>query len=292
MRSRPLILAVALTAVAAVPGAAAILVVDCAGGPFFDIGSAVLAAGPGDTVVVHECTVFPFAYPPFTVLAKDRVHVVAADVTEPTAMGGQRVGFGTVPLTLFNPVVVVDGTLLSPSSCVSIDSSFGVAIKGLKLINCVGAGVAITFSGETTVVGNRIQNAMGGIREGDCRSTHIIGNMIVSSTGPGIAVGNSSFALIADNQVGNSSGDGILITATAAFVTAAHVVNNQIVGNAGAGIRDQAIETRIERNTVLSNGGPAQIVIDAVAVDADAVGNITGFSILNLGAGTEMQDNQ
>lgn len=64
MSSRIPILASILAIVVAAPSAAAILVVDCAAGPFFDIDSAVLAAGSGDTVVAHICTVPPFAYPP------------------------------------------------------------------------------------------------------------------------------------------------------------------------------------------------------------------------------------
>lgn len=68
----------------------------------------------------------------------------------------------------------------------------------------------------------------------------------------------------------------------------------KLISCTGAGVEivNQSGQTRIERNTVVGNGGPAQIVIATTAVDADVVGNATAFSILDLGTGTEQQDNQ
>lgn len=296
MRSAIVILSLMVLALAAVPASAAILVVDCANGPFLDIGSAVLAAGSGDTVLVHVCTVFPFSYPPFSVIGKDRVHVVAADVTASAAMGGRRVGFGTVPLTLFDPPVVVDGSL-GFGECALIQSSFGVSITGLKLIKCIrGPGVRVQFSEETTVVANRIENAdREGIVSSESFATRIIGNLVFNNglefNTMGIISIQSSRTLIADNQVGANNGHGIFVIDSPPFVSAVHIVNNQVVGNSVGGILDSSTEARIERNTVLRNG-LLQISLGPDSTNADVVGNITGFNIIDQGVGTELQDNQ
>lgn len=283
--------ALAACLLSAAPATAAILIVDCNTGPFFDINTAVTAAAPGDTVVVHVCTIAPFAYPPFSALGKTRVHVVGADVTAPAAMGGRRVGFGTVPLALFVPPVVVDGNL-GTGSCARVDSSVGVSITGLRMINCLGAGLENTFSVETSFIANRVENSGNAIREAACQGSRIVGNMFVSFLGVGISIANSDFDLIADNQIGLSNGDGIALFSGPGVMSGHHVINNQVANNAGAGIRDNALESRIERNTVSGNGGPAQIVVDTGSIMADVIGNNTSFSILNLGAGTDLQDNQ
>jgi len=272
-------------AVASTLGAnAAILVVDCTFGPFFDIQTAVTAAAPGDSVVVHECAA---PYNPFVVTGKDRVHVVAADLGAPSNMGAQRVGVATLPLSLFTPTVQVAGTA-GFGSCIRIESSFSVSVKGFLVTGCFGAGVEIIDSEDTVVADHRIESVMGaGIFDIANRNTQITGNTVIFSLNEGIALEQPTSSLVTDNLVGANGDDGIFISG---FDN--HVVNNEVRLNAREGIRDCCgLGSRIERNDVLGNSGISNIYLDFGAVNADVIGNVTGGSLVDNGAGTDLADN-
>jgi len=275
---------VALT-LSATPSNALILDVDCAGGAFsLDIQTAVTAAGPGDTVVVHECAL---PYAPFVVSGKDRVHVVAADIGVPANMGAQRVGVATLPLGLFAPTVVVAGTA-GTGACILIEGSFGVEIKGFLLDGCLADGIDIFSSENTSIVDNRIEGVLGaGILDGGTRSTLITGNTIAFSARDGIFLEQSTLAVVTDNLIGANGATGIFVAGTDNTI-----VNNEIRLNAAEGIHEAfGFMTRIERNTALANGGPANIHVDFGSFDADVVGNETGGSLLAVGVGVELFDN-
>jgi len=281
------IFAVALTlAGASTIGAdAAILDVDCAGGGFsLDIQTAVTAAGPGDTVVVHECAT---AYDPFVVSGKDRVHVVAADIATTDNMGAQRVGVATLPLSVFTPTVEVSGTA-GTAACVLVEGSFAVEIKGFLLTSCISNGIEIFSSEHTKIVDNRIEGVMAaGIFDAGTYATTITGNTIIFALREGIFLEQTTLGLVQDNLIGGNGSDGIFISGTDV-----HIVNNEVRINAGPGIHDVfGFMSRIERNTALANGGAGNIHIDAGSFDADVVGNETGASLVLAGVGTEVFDN-
>lgn len=264
-------------ACATLPAAAEILRVNCQSGPFIDIGAAVAAAAPGDTVLVERCAVGP--YPPFQVISKERVHILSAlpgtDEVSPLRSG--------VPAAGFRPSVAIDGG--GGFQCILIDDSRDVTLQGFAIRGCGFHAIEVRSSFDTSVLGNRVDGGAETIRDQGSSRSRYLGNLIVDGLFSFFLDGDD--ALVSGNLVLNDVANGISI-----LNSGNHVVGNDIRSSASEGIVDQANGSRIERNRVLGNGGLAQILLNSGSKDADVIGNVTGDSIADFGSGTELADNR
>lgn len=262
---------------ATIPAAAAVLRVDCESGPFADIGAAVAAAGPGDTVLVERCAAAP--YPPFQVIDKQGVHILSALAD----VGGAGSLSGGAPAASFRPSVAIDGG--GDFQCILIDNSVDVTLQGFAIRGCGFHAIEVLGSVDTTVIGNRIDGGLETIRDQGSSHSRYLGNLIAGALFAFFLDGDD--ALVSGNRVVNDRAIGIVI-----LNSGNHIVGNDIFSSAAEGIEDQADGSRIERNRVLGNGGRAQIVLNPGSSDADVIGNVTGGSIADFGSGTDLADNR
>ncbi len=254
--------------VLAAPAHADAIIVDCSAGPNFTIQDGVFAAVNGDTVVVHPCT--PFYNENVSLAGLDDIHLVAAEAFT-TDHASYATGIGSVTA----PGVIIDGTtLLGP--CVSIAGSSSVSISGFRLQNCT-TGVDIQQSFDTVVHGNRIQNqTFAGVLDANTGGTVIAGNLIGFSD-YGIVLQGTRESRVLDNWVANNTSDGVLVEGDRAMVT-----NNRVQGSSATGIHLLTGDSvRVERNDTYASTLD-NLVIEAPVVAADAIGNFTDSSLLDL----------
>ncbi len=274
----------------ALPAHAAILTVDCGTGPFFDISSAVVAASPGDTIVIHPCT-----YPENVVIAsKDSLHLTAAE--SPFLVGAEPTGVGSPPPTT---MPVIDGTNSGP--CLTVSNSSRVSITGLALTNCLGQGIGATNADLIKIHTNYLGGYSGaGIEIFNSGAPIITSNWIRQVSGNGIRLATVNSGVVADNTVEGIFGPGAAGIRVHAGTERSQVLRNEVRGNTGTGIQDAALMTRIERNTAEFNCtaggfvpcGCSNILLRPASVDADVVGNrIAGAFDACIAVGWEAAEN-
>ncbi len=268
-----------LLSLLALSAEAAILTVDCTGiTPYSTIGSAVAAASPGDTIVVHACTYNENV----SIFGMSDLHLVAADaVAGPTGAYGAGVG------ATFTPTAIIDGAGL-PGECVSVESSATIGITGFYLRNC-SSGILVGSSADVTVHGNRLQNNdFAGYFEYGSRGNTVTGNLSVGND-YGVYIEVSDNLLIADNRVSGSGADGMLLAGSNVGV-----INNQVVGSGYEGLHVVfGSDMRLLRNRSTGNnlvGGSANLMIEGGLSDIDAAGNQTSGSLVDLSA-SDLGDN-
>ena len=256
------ILSLCLLIALAHPAAAAIITV-AAGG---SIQAAINAAAPGDTIVINDGTFSET----LVIQGLDDLHLVAADATGLTGLGSRQVGVGGFFLTS----VIVDGGLAPGASCLSIIDSQRVSVTGVTFQQCDGPGVHIQGNGaaieDTRLFGSAVQstNGPGVLIERGLR-THILSSALFLSQGSsGVVVDGSRQCLIADSTIRGNVDAGIQTLNNAGLT---HMVNNHVIGNS-VGILDAGIQSRIERNEVVSNTSN-NVVIAATSQFADLAGN-------------------
>jgi nitrous oxidase accessory protein NosD len=255
---------------------AAILQVDCLGGPFFNINAAVAAAVPGDTIVVHVCFAAPGTYPPFAVGGGlSSVRIVAADAFLPY-VGAQRLGV-TATVAGFAPPVIVDGTGVA-GPCASVTGATDIEITGFWLRNCGTHGVQVLSSDHVSITGNRIEaTAQAGIRVSDTgyEDVRVVGNLVYHAARAGIALMGGNHLYVTDNTVLGAGREGIYVDVPA---TAVELVNNNVTGGQKEGIFLRNAQGLIARNTSTANlvgGGACEINLDPLSAANSVVGNLT-----------------
>lgn len=269
----------ACVAMLATEARAAVLVVDCAAGPFTTISAAVAAASSGDTIVVSPCV-----YAENVVVAGlDDLHIVGA--RPPLAVGAGPAGVGALP----SPPVIIDGTGLS-GPCVELLGTSDVSIVGLTTRACP-VGVRIVDAFDTVVAASRLQgHAFAAIHDERSHDSRIASNTI-GLNGVGILVEGGCRTTIVDNRLGAHRHDGIVIRGDRV-----EVVHNEVTGSGGAGVRVvEGVENRVERNSLAGNNraalAPANLTVEPGASLTDLVGNSTSGSIADGGAGTDVAAN-
>lgn len=282
-----------LPLLAAAPAAAVTTrIVDCESGPFQTIQAAITAAEAGDTVVVHQCPLGPYA--PFSV-TKDRLHVVAADL-DIDLTGAVAQGVGVLPSGFVPPVVVDGGLLEGTMPCASIAGTEGVTIEGFYLQNCLASGIEIgPGAADTELTSNRVESpADAGVLITSATETTITGNLIALAGLSGIVVDSaSSGTIITDNLIGANDGRGILNEGTGS-----RIVNNSVRGNTQEGICENGLAAQIALNTALNNGSSSPagsdigLLVNGDSTDAALTGNNAGLgSILDPFAQAECAEN-
>jgi parallel beta-helix repeat protein len=271
----------------AAPAYAAVLVVDCATGPFFTINGAVGAAANGDTIAVHPCI-----YNENVVISGfDDLHLVAA----------RRPAGGLVGLTGAMPVgvgvantstVIIDGTGL-PGAGIHIDNSRDVSVTGFYVRRCASNGIEVLGSFNTVIVNNRLErNVFAGYFEAQVFDGRFAGNYVFRNGQFGVYLEGTQRLTVQDNRIVFNAGDGVLVAGDRI-----QVVNNDVQSNGQHGIHVRfGNENRVERNTSINNnlsglGTPNLIVQPGVNL-TDVIGNNTAASLVNLGVGTDIAENQ
>ena len=254
---------------------AAVLIVDCAAGPFVTINGAVGAAANGDTILVHNCAV-PYNEN-VVVNGFDDLHLVAGgiDVTGAAVVGAYRTGNGGVPA---NPVTI-DGSGLN-GACVSISNSHDVSVVGFRMQRC-NAGVEVFESEMTTIHGNRVQSVrFAGYFGAGNRGTQLTSN-VVRGADYGVYLEGSSQFVMTDNMLFSARRDGAFLGGERLQAS-----NNTIRFSGGNGIHSVfGAAHRLERNTVTNNlltGGTANVFIAVGVGLVDIVANDTAGSIVDL----------
>lgn len=275
----------------ATPATAAILVVNCAAGPFFAINGAVAAAVNGDTIVVEACAA---PYNENVLIAGfTGLHVVG--VTPPDAAGGGG-DFGAKPAGVgaaVNSLTVVSGAGLA-GACFRVADSTDVKIQNFSIVNCTGGGVEVDASRQVLVLANRIINhpQAEGIRALNTEDLKIGSNLIGLTGRDGIVLRDTRLSTVVDNFIVRAGIEG----AAAAGIRIIDGANNRVDNNdirfsAAEGLIVSGVEARIERNSFLQNGGAADILVDNASNLADVVGNSVPAGINDLGAFTELSHN-
>lgn len=267
---RSTLLGLAAGALVTWPGAAAVQVVDCVDGPFLDIGAAVAASGPGDTVLVEPCA---DPYPPFTIDGKADLHVIGNG------------GAGVVPVGLPDrkfrpPVLVADDPDQVSFTCVGITGSDRVTLTGLTFDRCGFHAVNIESSQDVKILANRFEESFETIRDSTASGSQITGNLFVG--GAFAVFVDGSGALVSQNVILNNEGSGISLLSPSG--SGNQVVANVIVRGRGEAIFSAGERARIERNACIENEGAlGQIVLSNRSRDSTIVGNITGGRISDSG---------
>lgn len=259
---------------------AAVLTVDCAGGPFTTISAAVMAAANGDTIVVHPCAT---GYNENVVINNfDDLHLVAADATiAPAVVGSYATGIDLVT----TPEVIIDGTGLN-GDCISVaGGNRSVSITGFWLRKC-NSGISIFQSSDTVAHGNRIQDmSFAAIFDSGTDGTVVSGN-IMGLNPYGIYIEASREPRLLDNWLLYHDKNGIFLAGDRIQVT-----NNRVQDSGSDGILSQfGSQHRIERNTVSNSGGSANILISAGVTGVDVIGNDTAGSLVDM-AGSDLAEN-
>jgi len=275
-----------------VASSAAILTVDCDGqSDFTDINPALEAAQNGDVVLVRECSTMPFSYSPFSIDLKFDVHVIAGDRTAIDGVGSMPIGVG-IPVASFRPLVTIRG----PGTCIAVNNSTRIVIKGFELSLCGGDGLVLSGSTDVGILGNRITGAGGdGLRDEGSNGSYIHGNLIGLSARSGVRLINSTNLRLADNMIGfNGDATGGLgvdvgpstpiadallletVVAEAAGGSLANtIINNLFIENPGGCILDAGFDTKIESNTCSgATDTPRTIFIDMNAAGGEVTSNI------------------
>lgn len=252
----------------------------CGGNPYCytTIGAAVASAANGDTITVYGGTY----YENVAISGFDDLHLVAADVAQPTLIGALDVGVGG-PVT--SPAAVINGS--GSGSCVAIDLSTDVSVAGFKMTNC-STGLQIFNSTDTVVEGNVITGsvAMGILDGAGVYSSRITGNAVNGATSFGLLLRGSSNAYVADNRVGGC-GYGVYVSGT----YRSHLVNNRVSTSSTIGMTVISTqETRLERNTIVTSG-TTNLNIYASSTDTSWVGNTVIGSFIDSGVGSAAHDN-
>jgi hypothetical protein len=249
----------------ALPGHAAVLVVNCSSGPYFDIDAAVAASNPGDTIAVQYCG---SPYPGTTIAGVKDLHVVAV---EPSGAAAEGVGVNMLP-----PV-----TIEEPSApCVVIDSSIDVSFLGFSLEKCDGEGFYVESSEHVVIEGNRIKKSLyAGVRGAGSYNLQVTGNHVIATGEMGIDFIDVKGSLVADNLVDSVATDGIHLDG-GGWVK---VFNNQVYGSGDRGIAIVSGDAhRTERNSVTGSG--ADDIECSGGADVDLIADIYGSLVNGCGA--------
>jgi len=247
--------------------------VDCDGtGDFVEISEALSSPDvvDGDSLSVHTCA---GAYAPFEVMARNDIHIVAADEAE-GILGAREIGVGLLPFD-FQPVVAIEGDGVA-ENCVEISESSNIRIEGFAIENCAEDGIDVDkLSSNITLAYNRITDCgADGIHFGSDASA-ITGNMVLFNGNRGIALqGEADDNLISDNVVGGNNVYGIRDDGVGN-----NILNNMVRFNLNHGIRvsNGSGLGRIDRNTVLDNDAPDGVEI-CVLSRTTVIGNDVGSS--------------
>jgi hypothetical protein len=252
---------------------AAVLQVDCLGGPFLNVNAALAAAVPGDTIVVHVCFAAPGWYPPFNVAAPlTQVRIVAADAFLPY-VGAQLLGVTAVPAG-FAPPVIIDGTGVG-GPCATVMNAVDIEITGFWFRNCNSHGVLVQNSDHVSITGNRVEaTAQGGIRLAAAghQDLRVVGNLVYHAGGDGIALVGGTRLYVTDNTVLGTGQHGIM-AGTAPI--SLELVNNSVTNSTLEGIYVRSGLGLIARNTSTLGGGACDINLVAPAAGNNVVGNST-----------------
>jgi hypothetical protein len=272
----------AILSTALVPATqAAVLDVNCAGGTFLDVQSAVNAAAPGDVIVVQACT-----YPNgFAILGKSDLQIVAAD-----APAGS---FGAFPVgRSINPPSSSMQMYDTTTTCVTIDSSQNISIVGLLLEACRGFGIEINGSDNIEIHGNALYYAdRDGVSIAGSRHVTVSGNFLFGAVQPGqsgVSVDSGSALVRIHNNRIMKNAQGISMKGQ--YID---VINNEVAGNVGLGIYVASDSSTVARNHVQGNGSglTPQIDFTALPLNTCVVGNDTNVGILPWAVGCQSDNN-
>lgn len=252
----------------------------CSGNPncYSTIGAAVSAASNGDTITVYAGTYNENVL----ITGFDDLHIVAANIPQPTLIGALDLGVGGAAVT---PAATVNGG--AAGYCFSVDASRDVSVIGFRMTNCP-TGIQIFNSSDTVVEGNTIGGSvsMAIIDGSGVYSSRITGNSVTAASSIGILLRGSENAYVADNRVA-ASALGVYVSGT----YRSQLVNNRVSTSGTVGMTIiGAAETRIERNTVASSG-TTNLDIISTSTDTSWVGNRVYGSWLDAGVGSAANDN-
>lgn len=242
------------------------------------ISAAVTAAANGDTINVWAGT-----YNENVLISGfDDLHIVAADVPQPTLIGALDLGVGGAASL---PSATVNGG--ASGYCFSVDASRDVSVIGFRMMNCP-TGIQIFNSSDTVVEGNTIGGSvsMAIIDGSGVFSSRITGNTVVGASSIGILLRGSENGYVADNRVSGSA-IGMYVSGT----YRSQIVNNRVATSGTLGVEViGADETRFERNTVVSSG-TTNLDITSTSTNTSWVGNRVYGSWVDAGVGSAAADN-